>query len=134
MAQKSKETQKPTAQQKLAAAYRAIYAIAVLSLFIGLLLALIGANVPDRGILATSFFVIGLLYVWLGWLVQKRKSTVALSIAVAMMGLNLVGAIYDTFQGKPPAGILISALFLSQTLGGFEAIKELKKGQQKGQR
>ena len=130
MTQKSKPSPKGTARQKLAAAYRAIYAIAALSLFIGLLLAIIGPNIPEGAILTASFLIFGFLYLLLGWLVQKRKSMVALGIAVAIMGLNLLGTIYNTFQGKSPAGIFLSALFLSQTVGGFEAIKELKKGQQ----
>jgi len=97
MNRKPQPASKSDAQKKLAAAYRATYAIGVFLLFIGLPFAIFAANTLEGAIAAVLLFIFGAVYVLLGWLVQ-RKLIVALRIAVAIMVSNLLGGIYNVFQ------------------------------------
>jgi len=112
-------------QKKLASAYRAVYAIGVLSIFLGILAFVAGNRVPDYLILGILFFVFGLLYLVLGFFVQ-RKSKIALGIAVGLMLLNLLTGIFNMIQTGKPVGLIVPIIFFSQTIEGFKAIQVLK--------
>lgn len=112
-------------RKKLASAYRAVYAIGVLCLFIGILILIAGNRLPDYLILGIGLSGFGFLYLVLGFFVQ-RKSTIALGIAVGLMSLNALTAIYNLIQTGKPFGLAIPMIFLSQTIEGFKAIQLLK--------
>lgn len=112
-------------RKKLVSAYRAVYAVGVLCLFLGILLLITGNRVPDYLIVGIGLSGFGLLYLVLGFFVQ-RKSKIALGIAVVLMSLNALTAIYNTIQTGKPFGLAIPMLFLSQTIEGFKAIQVLK--------
>ena len=112
-------------RKKLVSAYRAVYAIGVLSIFLSIIIFIAGNRLPDYLILGIGFLFFGLLYLVLGFFVQ-RKSTIALSIAVALMSLNALTAIYNLIQTGKPFGLAIPMIFLGQTIEGFKAIQLLK--------
>jgi hypothetical protein len=115
-------------KKKLASAYRAIYAVGVLSVFVGILVFITGNRgngISEYMMLGIASFTFGLLYLLLGFLVQ-RKSKIALSIAVGFMGLNLLAGIFNMIQTGKPASLIVPIVFLSQTYEGFQAIQALK--------
>ena len=123
-----KNSSKSEYLKKLAAAYRAIYAVGFLSIFIGLLVFLTSfssAAIPGGIIVAFTAFIFGAFYLLLGFFVQ-RKSIIALGIAVGFMGLNAIAGLLSFAQGGSPVGLIIPVAFLSQTWEGFKAIKNLK--------
>jgi hypothetical protein len=124
MARKSPSLPKSAPAKKLVAAYRAVYAVGVLAIFLGLL-ALV-APIPDHIALAIIFLVFGAFYLFLGFLVRRRSMT-ALGIAIGLMALNLLAGIWNMIETGKPVGLLVPILFLTQTWEGFEAIKELNK-------
>ncbi|AFY45603.1 hypothetical protein [Nostoc sp. PCC 7107] len=112
-------------KKKLASAYRAVYAVGVLCIFFSILAFIFSNRFPDYLILGIGFLFFGLLYLFLGFFVQ-RKSQIALGIAVGLMSLNVLTAIYNLIQTGKPFGLAIPMLFLSQTIEGFKAIQILK--------
>ncbi|MEH1866866.1 MAG: hypothetical protein V7K69_17920 [Nostoc sp.] len=112
-------------RKKLSSAYRAIYAVGVLSTFIGIIVLIAVNRVPEGVILGISCLASGLLYLVLGFFVQ-RKSQIALGIAVGFMLLNFLTGIYNMFQTGKPVGLIIPIVFFSQTIEGFKAIQVLK--------
>jgi uncharacterized membrane protein HdeD (DUF308 family) len=112
-------------KKKLASAYRAVYAVGVLSLFLGIIALIATARLSEATFLGIIFLTNGLLYVVLGFFVQ-RKSKIALGIAVGLMLLNFLTGIHNTIQTGRPFGLLIPAVFFSQTWEGFKAIQVLK--------
>ncbi|WP_375506213.1 hypothetical protein [uncultured Nostoc sp.] len=112
-------------KKRLASAYRAIYAVGVLGVFLGLLALIAGNQVPEGMILGISFLAFGLLYLVLGFFVQ-RKSKLALGIAVGFMLLNFLTGIHNMIQTGKPVGLIIPIVFFSQTWEGFKAIQVLK--------
>jgi hypothetical protein len=112
-------------KKKLVYAYRAVYAFGVLNLFLSILAFTVASGIPDAMTIGILFLLIGLLYLVLGYFVQ-RKSKIALSIAVGFMVLNLIAGIVQIIQTGKPAGLGIAIVFLSQTWGGFKAIEMLK--------
>ena len=125
----TRETQNPSQFQprkKLASAYRAVYAVGVLSVFLGILAVVAIDKAPGGIILAILFFAVGALYLILGFFVQRR-SAIALGIAVAFMALNALSGIYNLLQAGSITGLIIPTVFFSQTWEGFQAIKELKR-------
>ncbi|AVH65000.1 MULTISPECIES: hypothetical protein [unclassified Nostoc] len=112
-------------RKKLASAYRAVYAIGVLSIFFSIIIFMAGNRLPDYLILGMVCLFFGLLYLVLGFFVQ-RKSTIALGIAVTLMSLNALSAIYNLIQTGKPFGLAIPMIFLGQTIEGFKAIQLLK--------
>lgn len=129
MDEQEKNSSKSEYLKKLAAAYRAIYAVGFLSIFLGLLALFAtfsGAAIPGGIIIAFTFFIFGAFYLLLGFFVQRKKSTIALGIAVGFMGLNAIAGILNLAQSGSPVGLIIPVAFLSQTWEGFEAIKNLK--------
>lgn len=128
MNEQEKNYSKSEYLKKLAAAYRAIYAVGLLSIFLGLLAlyaSFSGAAIPNGIIMAVAFFIFGAFYLLLGFFVQ-RKSIIALGIAVGVMGLNAITGLLSFAQSGSPVGLIIPAAFLSQTWEGFKAIKNLK--------
>lgn len=81
-------------RKKLAAAYRAIYAVGALSIFFGLLVTIFSDRVPGGIPLAIIFFAFGALYILLGFFVQ-HQSAIALAIAIAVMTLNTLVGVYN---------------------------------------
>lgn len=118
---------KSESRKKLTAAYRAIYGVGALSLLLGILANNVKTKTPDTEVLVILFLSLGVLYLFLGFLVQ-RKSIVALSIAVAGMVLNALAGIYNLLQTGAPTGLIVPAIFFSQTWQGFKAIQALKRG------
>ncbi|MEH1793797.1 hypothetical protein [Nostoc sp.] len=112
-------------RKKLASAYRAVYAIGVLSIFFSIIILLAGNRLPDYLILGMVCLFFGLLHLVLGFFVQ-RKSTIALGIAVGLMSLNVLAGIYNLIQTGKPFGLAIPMIFLGQTIEGFKAIQLLK--------
>ncbi|MBD2451202.1 hypothetical protein H6G76_29545 [Nostoc sp. FACHB-152] len=112
-------------RKKLASAYRAVYAIGVLSLFLSLVTFVAGTLIPDYLILGLGFLMFALLYIFLGFFVQ-RKSKIALGIAMGFMLLNVLIGIYNLIQTGRPFGLIIPIAFFSQTIEGFKAIQILK--------
>ncbi|WP_138496861.1 hypothetical protein [Nostoc sp. PA-18-2419] len=112
-------------RKKLASAYRAVYAIGILSIFLSIIFFVVGNRLPDYLILGIGFLGFGLLYLVLGFFVQ-RKSKIALGIAVGLMSLNALTGIYNTIQTGKPFGLIIPMIFLGQTIEGFKAIQVLK--------
>lgn len=112
-------------KKKLVYAYRAVYAFGILNLFIGILTLTVGSRIPDAMLIGVFVLLVGILYLVLGYFVQ-RKSKIALSIAVGFMVLNLIAGIVQIIQTGKPAGLGIAIVFLSQTWGGFKAIEVLK--------
>ena len=126
MDEQEKNHSKSEYLKKLAAAYRAIYAVGFLSIFLGLLLyAHFSGAMSGAIIMAFAFFIFGAFYLLLGFFVQ-RKSTIALGIAVGLMGLNAITGLLNLAQSGSPVGLIIPVAFLSQTWEGFKAIKKLK--------
>jgi hypothetical protein len=113
------------ARKKLASAYRAVYAIGILSLFLSILFLIAGNRFPDYLVLVIGFFFFGILYLVLGFFVQ-RKSKIALSIAVGLMSLNALTGIYNMIQTGKPFGLIVPMIFLGQTIEAFKAIEVLK--------
>jgi protein-S-isoprenylcysteine O-methyltransferase Ste14 len=112
-------------RKKLASAYRAVYAIGVLCIFFSLIFFVAGNSSPDFMMLGIGSLFFGLLYLVLGFFVQ-RKSQIALGIAVGLMLLNVLTGILTMIQTGKPFGLLIPLVFFSQTLEGFKAIQLLK--------
>jgi drug/metabolite transporter (DMT)-like permease len=112
-------------RKKLASAYRAVYAIGVLYIFLSIILFVAGNRLPDYVILGIVFLFFGLLYLVLGYFVQ-RKSKIALGIAVGLMSLNALTGIYNMIQTGNPFGLSVPMIFLGQTIEGFKAIEVLK--------
>jgi hypothetical protein len=112
-------------RKKLASAYRAVYAVGVLSIFLGILAFIAGTRIPDYLILGIVCLAFGLFYLVLGFCVQ-RKSKIALAIAVGFMLLNLLSGIHNMIQTGKPVGLIIPTIFFSQTIEGFKAIQILK--------
>ncbi|MBD2208239.1 hypothetical protein H6G33_38630 [Calothrix sp. FACHB-1219] len=112
-------------RKKLASAYRAVYAVGVLCIFFSILFFLVGNQLPDYLILVICFLFFGLLYLCLGFFVQ-RKSKIALGIAVGLMSLNVLTGIFNMIQTGKPFGLILPMIFLSQTIQGFKAIEVLK--------
>jgi len=102
-------------RKKLASAYRAAYAIGVLYIFLSIILFVAGNRLPDYVILGIVFLFFGLLYLVLGYFVQ-RKSKIALSIAVGLMSLNALTGIYNMIQTGNPFGLSVPMIFLGQTI------------------
>lgn len=117
---------KSESRKKLTAAYRAIYGVGALSLLLGILANNVRTKAPDTEVLVILFLSLGVLYLFLGFLVQ-RKSIVALSIAVAGIVLNALAGIYNLLQTGAPTGLIVPAIFFSQTWQGFKAIQDLKR-------
>jgi drug/metabolite transporter (DMT)-like permease len=112
-------------RKKLASAYRAVYAIGVLYIFLSIILFVAGNRLPDYVILGIVFLFFGLLYLVLGYFVQ-RQSKIALGIAVGLMSLNALTGIYNMIQTGNPFGLSVPMIFLGQTVEGFKAIEVLK--------
>lgn len=112
-------------RQKLVSAYRAVYAIGVLSLFLSLIAFVAGNQIPDYFILGIGFLIVAFLYISLGFFVQ-RKSKIALGIAMGFMLLNFLIGIYNLIQTGRPFSLIIPIAFFSQTIEGFKAIQILK--------
>ncbi|MFN6530275.1 hypothetical protein [Nostoc sp. ChiSLP03a] len=112
-------------RKKLASAYRAVYAIGVLSIFLSIIFFVAGSRLPDHLILVFCSLFIGLLYLVLGFFVQ-RKSKIALGIAVGLMSLNVLTGIFNMIQTGKPFSLIVPMIFLGQTIGGFKAIEILK--------
>ena len=127
MDKQEKNSSKSEYLKKLAAAYRAIYAVGFLSICLGLLAlyANFSGAIPGGTIVAFAFFIFGAFYLLLGFFVQ-RKSIIALGIAVGFMGLNAITGLLNLAQSGSPVGLIVPVAFLSQTWEGFKAIKKLK--------
>ncbi|MBP0029155.1 hypothetical protein PN466_05835 [Roseofilum reptotaenium CS-1145] len=128
MDEQEKNSSRSEYLKKLAAAYRATYAVGVLSIFLGLLALLASfssAVIPGGMFLAFTFLIFGAFYLLLGFFIQ-RKSILALGIAVGFMGLNAIAGLLNLVQSGSPVGLIIPVAFLSQTWEGFTAIKKLK--------
>ncbi|MBD2605793.1 hypothetical protein H6G81_15025 [Scytonema hofmannii FACHB-248] len=123
----SKTQQISDYRKKLSSAYRAVYAVGVLNIFLGILAFVAGNKFSEATIIGILFFTFGLLYLLLGFFVQ-RKSKLALLIAVGFMLLNLLTGIYNMIQTGKPVGLIIPIVFFSQTWEGFKAIQVLKRG------
>ncbi|MBW4567270.1 MAG: hypothetical protein KME31_04405 [Tolypothrix carrinoi HA7290-LM1] len=123
----SKTKQISDSRKKLSSAYRAVYAVGVLSLFLGILAFVAGNKLSEGTTIGIIFFTFGLLYLVLGFFVQ-RKSKLALGIAVGFMLLNLLTGIYNMIQTGKPVGLIVPIVFFSQTWEGFKAIQVLKRG------
>lgn len=116
-------------RKKLAAAYRAIYAVGALSIFLGLLVTIFSERVTGGIALAIIFFAFGALYMLLGFFVQ-RQSAIALAIAIAVMTLNTLVGVYNLLKTGSITGLIIPGIFFSQTAEGFKAMQELKRDRQ----
>ncbi|MEH1874866.1 hypothetical protein [Nostoc sp.] len=112
-------------RKKLASAYRAVYAIGVLCSFLSIIFFVAGNRLPDFIILGIVSLFFGLLYLVLGFFVQ-RKSKIALGIAVGLMSLNVLTGILNMIQTGKPFGFILPMIFLGQTIEGFKAIEVLK--------
>ncbi|MCF4970397.1 hypothetical protein [Nostoc sp. CMAA1605] len=112
------------ARKKLTAAYRAVYAIGFLNVFVSILIFLLGSRLPDYLLVATISLIAGVLYLALGFFVQ-RKSKIALGIAIGFMVLNVIGNIPVIMQTGNIFILTIPMIFFSQTVGGFNAIQVL---------
>jgi hypothetical protein len=97
-------------RKKLASAYRAVYAIGVLCIFLSIIFFVAGNRLPDYLILGIGFLFFGLLYLVLGFFVQ-RKSKIALGIAVVLMSLNVLTGIYNMIQTGKPFGLMCSEAY-----------------------
>lgn len=109
-------------RKKLACAYRAVYAVGVLSIFLAILAFVAGGQGMIVGV---TFLAFGLLYLVLGFFVQ-RKSKLALGIAVGFMLLNFITGLLNMIQTGKPMGLIFPIIFFSQTWEGFKAIEVLK--------
>ncbi len=96
-----------------------------MSIFLGILAFVASNQLPGGIIFGIVYLSFGLLYLALGFFVQ-RKSKLALGIAVGFMVISLLSGIYSTIQTGKPFGLIIPTAFLSQAWEGFEAIKVLK--------
>ncbi|MEL6903736.1 MAG: hypothetical protein AAFP07_22620, partial [Cyanobacteria bacterium J06606_4] len=67
----------------------------------------------------------GAMYFFLGFMV-KRRSTIALTFATALMLLNILSGILVIFQSGSPINLLLPVGVLTQLAPGFSAIKVLK--------
>jgi hypothetical protein len=125
MAQQVQVTSKAAALQKLRTAYRTIYAVGILCLFLAGVVFVIMSQVEGGAIVAAVVAIFAALYIFLGYQVQ-RKSIVALTIFAIMMGLSIISGLFSMFQTGSPFGFLLPILALKGIEPAFSAIKELK--------
>lgn len=123
MSQQLPAETKTTVIKKITSAYRALFAVGILCLFIGGI-ATAFLSQPGAGIVAVFLIVFGLVYMCLGAMV-KRRSMTALIIATILTVLNILSAILTTIQSGSPASIFLPAALLSQLYPAFSAMKEL---------
>lgn len=114
--------------EKLKAAYGMIYVIAALNIILGIVVVVGGFTfLANLGIGAGSI-VFGVIFVILGFLVSKR-SVIALTLAVGLFGLDGILIVMQMAQseGGGTGGIIARVFFLIPMMGGFSAIKSLKR-------
>jgi hypothetical protein len=128
MTTNSSKPELSAAQKNFVYTYRAIYAVGGLSLFLGSLggiSALYGNLTPAIFLTSILFFMFGGLYIFLGVLVQRHRSFVALGVAAALMLLNFIVGVFVAIERGTPFSVMIPGLFLWQAYQGFKAIQEL---------
>lgn len=116
-----------SALQKIESAYRALYAIGILCLFIGGIASAL-ALADDRtgiGIVAALMLIFGALYFLLGRMV-KGKSTTALVIAMVIMVLNIITGIVNTVHSGSFVTLALPVGMLYVLYPAYGAIQELK--------
>jgi hypothetical protein len=126
MAQQVQVSSRVIALKNLSTAYRAIYAVGILHIFIAI--AAFGFMSREEGgaIVAVVVAVFGALYMFLGYRVQ-RKSTVALTVFASMMLLSIVLSMVSiATSGQGAAGIFLPMLLIKAVEPAFSALKELK--------
>jgi hypothetical protein len=117
--------------EKLRTVYKTTFVVGILYLTLGgffVFVALSIKKVPDNPNMAALAFIFGIisllagiLFIILGIFI-RRRSSIALGIAIAFMVTNILFAIFN----QNFIGLLIPTIFICYAWGGFGAIKELK--------
>ena len=113
---------------KIRIAYRALYAMGILCLFMsGVILTLAGR--PGIVFVAALSALFGMLYLFLGFRV-KRRSTAALIVAFILTALNVLAGIVNAVQTGVPGFLMLHVGILCALSPAQAAIKELKSAEQ----
>lgn len=113
---------------RLKNAYIMVYFIAGLNLALGLASLLFNVEFLQELGLGVGSIIFGLVFLALGYFVQRRSS-VALILAIVIFALDgILGLILAVSQGYNPgiSGILVRIIFLIPMIQGVAAIKALK--------
>ncbi|MEP7009109.1 MAG: hypothetical protein ABJC13_02190 [Acidobacteriota bacterium] len=106
-----------------------IYFIGGLSFLVGLAAEIFSIPLLLSAGLGWGACLVGLVFVALGFWLQKRQSPIALSLAIGLIALDMLTAIYSFFQEGPHGGagsLLIKTFFLIAMSRGYAAIRENK--------
>lgn len=111
---------------KIKVAYRALYTVGIICFFIGgIAAAFISRGGAVAGIIAVLMILFGALYIFLGVMV-KRRSTVALIVAIVIMILNVVTGIFNMIQTGSPVSLFFPIGLLIALCPAYGAMKEIK--------
>lgn len=109
-------------------AYLIVYFIAGLNLLLGLLASVFNvALLQDLGI-GFGSIILGLIYLVLGFFVQRQSSLALIMAIVLFITDSLYGVVLSVLQGGSPgiAGLVVRILILVPLFQGVPAIKALK--------
>ncbi len=115
--------------ERLKLAYGLVYFVAGLNAALGLVAELASIDVLLSIGIGWGTIVTGAIYALLGWFVHKRRSKVALGLAIVLFALDglLTLAFSVDAGGTPPVGgLVVRVFFIVQMARGFGAIQELK--------
>jgi len=118
--------------QKVIGAYVTIFFVAGLNVLAGVAAVLLQSEFLRRFGFGESTVAFGVIYIILGFLVMKRKSPVALSIAAALFALDsILGMVLSARRGISPSilALILRVSLLGSMLQGYGALQELKKAQ-----
>ncbi|MEL7143401.1 MAG: hypothetical protein AAFY33_07380 [Cyanobacteria bacterium J06643_4] len=126
MTQQTHNISRAAALKKLKNASRALYAMAILCFFLGIVSALFAQTASESALLLLVLGLFGSVYLGLGLLI-KRKSKAALIVAVVLSSLTFLSGVVSIFQGGSVGGIFLPMAVLSQLEPGFKAMEQLKR-------
>lgn len=126
MSQSAPTNSSTVALGKIKVAYRALYAVGILCFFIGgIAAAFTSQGGAIAGVIAVLMILFGALYIFLGVMI-KRRSTVALIVAIVVMILNVITGVFNMIQTGSPASLFFPIGVLIALCPAYGAMKEIK--------
>jgi hypothetical protein len=109
-------------------AYLIVYFIAGLNLLLGLLASVFNVALLQELGIGFGSILLGLVFLVLGFFVQRQSSLALILAIVAFIADSLLGVVLSVLQGATPgiAGLLVRVLLLVPMFQGVPAIKTLK--------
>lgn len=109
-------------------AYLIVYFIAGLNLLLGLLASVFNVALLQELGIGFGSILLGLVFLVLGFFVQRQSSLALILAIVAFIADSLLGVVLSVLQGATPgiAGLLVRVLLLVPMFQGVPAIKALK--------